>query len=197
MNEINLISIMFAAILSFPVSTNADCFDLIQQYYHCKNLKMIQNQIGPIRNWYPDPKQPITMLPESFYAAQGLSTMSFEQSMSLIQKIHKESNCNSNFCKCVSIGHIDRPGEGQYSLFFRNDVKFAQTKSIISHFNLNMAQYRLSFDQLKNHWNSNLPTLTRFCLQNEFTYKRFSFFSAQSRTCLTKKDNSVRLFIFK
>lgn len=192
MNEIRLISIVWLIILSSmsPV-IDCGCFDVLQQYFSCKHLKMIENKGNGLKYWYADPSQKVTKLDESFYSSQGLATWGHEYAMTFLQNIYKQTrpNCKSNFCKCVRVGHIDR--DGHYSVMFRNAHIYPEAKSIISNFNFLMSQYKLSSAQLQNVWDSSLPTLTKLCTMAEYTTKRFEFFSAETKSCITKKDNAV------
>jgi hypothetical protein len=194
--------LILLAVLTITTRVKSECFELVQQYYECKNLVMIdpnpKNEYKiPRKAYIPDPSIPNNQLNDTFYQTLNLTQMTIDQAMGLFRTIYNETyNCISAFCNCTK----SEFGEYfQYRLYFLNETTFDQVKIILSEFNTkfqsNMKSYSLlqTFFDSKTHSNQTLPTLAQFCMNYEYTDERFLYYS-NSTDCFTY--DAVSFFVF-
>lgn len=185
----------------------SECFELLQQYYECKHLVMINpnndsNSNFPPSTYIPNPSIPNNQLNDTFFQSLNLAAMNFDQAMNLFRSIYNETfSCSSEFCKCVTTGLIDQYTHGKYnrfSLFFRNQTNFEQMKIILLAFLVENQPRLLSNDVLESyfalftHGNQSLPTLVQFCKLYDYTDDRFYYYDSYSYDCV--KDDIVTRF---
>ena len=193
--------IILLAVLTIIREVKSECFELVQQYYECKNLVMIdpnpKNEYKvPRKAYIPDPSIANNQLNDTFYQSQNLAQMTIDQAMGLFRTIYNETyNCKSAFCNCTkSVFGIYY----QYSPYFLNETTFEQVKIILFDFNTrfqsNMRNYSSlqAFFDSKTHSNQTLPTLAQFCMNYEYTDERFLYYN-NSTDCFT--DDAVSFFV--
>lgn len=187
-----LISIFLSGIGLLFHEADGLCFDLVKQYYECRYLKMkyyFDDYFYFFDEFYaPDPDVPNNLVNDSIY--QNLTSYTFDQGMSLIQRIFQETdNCTSQFCRCVSHGYIDDTlYYGRQSILFRNATNFNQMKTIVADFGNKFRSQLLPLDEIHqdlNYEEHELPSLAKFCVELEFTYTRVDFYYKNISACNT------------
>ena len=127
--------LILLAVLTITTRVKSECFELVQQYYECKNLVMIDpNPINeykiPRKAYIPDSSIPNNQLKDTFYQSLNLTNMTMNQAMDLFLTIYTEIyNCSSAFCNCTKTGIIIDYMNGEYnrySLYFLNETTFDQ-----------------------------------------------------------------------
>lgn len=164
---------------------NANCNDLIQQYYECKYLHMsIQNNTWGELDYRPVKSIRNNKLDDKFYRRHGLAKMDFDDGMHLFKKIYDETeNCHTKFCKCVSFKHIDN--YNNFSILFRNETNFPQVKKIVEGFIRKFKSKLLPYDKVPvpvmydGPWGpeKNFPTIQKFCYRNDFSWERLMYYN--------------------
>ena len=169
------------AVLTITTGVKSECFELIQQYYECKNLVMIdpnnvtyppspfifdasnkpnENYKYPPKTYIPNPSIPNNKLSDTFYQNLNLNQMTIDQAMDLFRSIYNEIyNCNSAFCKCTKTGIIMDYMNGeynQYSLYFLNETTLNQIKIILSEFNSKFKPNMKSYSSLQTFFQSKI-----------------------------------------
>jgi hypothetical protein len=152
--------VIILAVLTITTGVKSECFELVQQYYECKNLVMIDPNINistyppdmfdasnkpnenykyPPKTYIPNPSISNNQLSDTFYQSLNLTNMTMEQAMDLFRTIYTEvNNCSSAFCNCTKTGIIMDYMNGEYnrySLYFLNETTFDQVKIILTEFN--------------------------------------------------------------
>ena len=198
----SVIIILVIAVASIG-QVKSECFELVQQYYECKNLIMrnLTYDTFPPVPYDPIPWVPNNTLNDTFYQNLNLGQMTLDQAMELFRTIYNETyNCTSYFCKCVTTGIVDQYKFGRYnrfSLFFRNQTNFDQVKIVLSEFiakfqaNLSSYDALQSFFASKAHRNQNLTTLAQFCMKYDYTDERLLYYN-DSFNCFN--DDIVRKY---
>lgn len=163
------------------------CYDLVKQYYECQNLTMTKmnysmNQVY----YYPNYSIPNNKLNDSFYQRLGLENMTFNRAMDLFRLIHtRTNNCTTEFCNCVSFHHIDT-SNSYFSIYFRNETNFLQFRDIVASFinKFRNFMYSLNSTQLRLSYSYEHPTLSRFCMTNEYTTQRLRYYNYSLMSCV-------------
>ena len=193
--------IIILAVLTIIRGAKSECFELVQQYYECKNLVMIDpNPINvykvPRKAYIPDSSIPNNQLNDTFYQTLNLTQMTMDQAMGLFRTIYNETyNCISAFCNCTKSEFEEYY---LYRLFFLNETTLDQVKIILSEFNTKFQSKMKSYSSLqtffdsKTHSNQTLPTLAQFCMNYEYTDERFLYYN-NSTDCFT--DDAVSFFV--
>ena len=181
--------ILFMAALNLTTQVDGICFDLVQQYFQCKRLKMVFTEE---EGWIPNSKIKNNFLNDTFYQRQNLSRMSLDDGFALIRKIYTEtSDCESDFCDCVNIESFNEiAGEfTDFSILFTNSTNFPHVKTIISEFNQKYKSNLLPFEEIQEivDKNSDSSTLAKFCIDIEWSFEKFSFYFS---TCYIKSSIS-------
>ena len=196
--------LILLAVLTITTKVKSECFELVQQYYECKNLVMIdpnpKNEYKfPRKAYIPDPSIPNNQLNDTFYQTLNLTQMTMDQAMGLFRTIYNEIyDCNSSFCYCTKSVFGIYYQYNQYSPYFLNETTFEQVKIILSEFNIKFQSNMKSYSSLqtffdsKTHSNQTLPTLAQFCMNYEYTDERFIYYS-NSIDCFT--DDAVSFFV--
>lgn len=154
---------------------DSQCFDLVNQYYQCRNLTMIKSRdrLGEI--YLPDAKVPNNTLSDSFYKSLGLDSMTFNQAINQFKSIYTEivSCKNSTFCDCIGSRYSKN-----YAQLFTNDTILNQARPILSSFVTKNQASLLDFSILQNMFSDGirLPTLAKFCVNYEFAGSRLTFY---------------------
>ena len=194
-----IVPILLVVILSRDNQVNGECFELVQQYYECKHLVMVLDKNN--QTYIPSTLVPNNILNDAFYKNLNLAEKTFDEAMQLFWQIYNETNCHTEFCKCLSTGIIDyyKGGkENKFSLYFRNAINFEQIKIILSDFlerfepSLKPYSDLEMFFKEKAHSNQVLPTLAQFCMKYDYTDERF-IYHYDSLDCFT--DDIVSIFI--
>lgn len=180
MNLTTFISILIVVCYTCVNHVEGECFEVIRQYFECQYLKMVKRTNPSTGEIFYERNDKLDQnnLNNSIPAIQNLSRMSFDQGMDFIRRIYLETaNCTTEVCNCTKFGKIDK--EGSYSLFFGNADIFRQSKSIINGLNTKFKSQLMPFESLRGylgHNHSHLPTLTKFCVDFEYTWVRLKFF---------------------
>ena len=171
--------IIILVLINIIAEVKSECFELVQQYYECKNLVMIDpNNVtyppSPFvfdfsnkpnsyynnhsKTYKPDPSIANNQLNDAFYQSLNLTQMTMDQAMSLFRTIYTEIyDCNSAFCDCVKTGIIMDYMNGeynQYSLYFLNEATLEQMKIILSEFNTKFQSNMKSYSSLQTFFDS-------------------------------------------
>ena len=171
--------IIIFAVLTITTGVKSECFELVQQYYECKNLVMIDPNINistyppdmfdasnkpnenykyPPKTFIPNPSIPNNQINDTFYQALNLTQMTMDQAMVLIRTIYNEvNNCSSAFCNCTKTGIIMDYMNGEYnrySLYFLNETTLDQVKIILSEFNTKFQSNMKSYSSLQTLFDS-------------------------------------------
>lgn len=172
---------------AFNLTTQVDgiCFDLVQQYFQCKRLKMVFTEE---EGWMPNSKIKNNFLNDTFYKSQNLSRMSLDEGFALIKKIYTEtSDCESDFCDCVSVESYSQiAGEfADFSILFTNSTNFPHVKTIISEFNNKNRPNLLPFEEIRAivDKNSESSTLAKFCIDIEWSLEKYSYYQEIENDC--------------
>ena len=214
--------LILLAVLTIITEVKSECFELVQQYYECKNLIMIDpnnvpkypndyiadpnnlpndNYNYPPQTYIPDPTKPNNQLNDQFYQSLNLTQMTMNQAMDLIRAIYNETyNCSSVLCNCTKTGIIMDYMNGEYnrySLYFLNETTLDQVKIILSEFNTKFQSNMKSYSSLKTFFDSkthNNQTLPTLAqFCMKYDYTDERFLYYNSSTdCFT--DDTVRLF---
>ena len=194
------VQMLLLVTLSRDNQVNGECFELVQQYYECKNLVMVLDKNN--QTYIPSTLVPNNILDDAFYENLNLDGKTFDEAMDLFWQIYDETNnCNTELCKCVSTGIIDKYIGGKkhkFSLYFRNATNYEQMKIILSDFLEKFKSTLKPYSDLemffkeKAHSNQVLPTLARFCMKYDYTDERFIYHN-NSLDCFT--DDIVSIFI--
>ena len=200
-----LILTVFCLVLLGLDQVNGQCYDLIQQYYQCKHLRMVKQtptlfaSILPTK-YKPDLYVPDNELTDRFYRKLNSNDMNFDKAMKLFRKIYTETNnCKSEFCECASLGIIDF--SANYSMYFRNEDVFPHAKNIIESFNKKFESKLLPFNVLKNEFEfypysgQNLSSLIQFCINHDYSKNRLSYYK-NNFTCESSAINMLVMFFF-
>ena len=167
------------AVVTIITEVKSECFELVQQYYECKNLVMIDpnnvtyppspfvfdasnkpndNYKYPPKTYIPNPSIPNNKLSDTFYKNLNLNQMTMDQAMNLFRTIYTEmNNCSSAFCNCTKTGIIMDYMNGEYnrySLYILNDTTLDQAKIIMSEFNSKFQSKMKSYSSLQTFFNS-------------------------------------------
>ena len=171
--------LILLAVLTIIREVKSECFELVQQYYECKNLIMIDpNNVAKYPNSYipdpnnlpydsyyyrpkayiPDPSIANNQLNDTFYESLNLTNMTIDQAMFLFRAIYNETyNCKSAFCNCTKTGIIMDYMNGEYnrfSLYFLNKTTMEQMKIILSDFNTKFQSNMKSYSSLQTFFKS-------------------------------------------
>lgn len=168
------------------------CYDLVRQYYQCKKLIMHKvNFSWDIIYYIPNYSIPNNRLDDSFFQKLGLENMPLNKAMDLFKQIYMETNnCTSEFCNCVNFQFIDT--NDQFSIYFRNETNFRQFNDIISAFNNKFSKFMYPIDYFtKLIFTYEFPTLTKFCITNEYTSQRLNNYNNTLMSCVNRNE-SVR-----
>jgi len=185
-----LMIIIVVTTLFTIAQVKSECFELVQQYYECKNLIMrnINNPDSfPEKPYEPNPFYPNNKLNNTFYKNLNLDKMSFDQAMEFFRAIYNDTfnNSTTDFYKCVSTGIINeyKYGNGNsFSTFFLNETNFKQMKTILSEFIIKFESNLLPYSSLKDffasksHGGQYLPSLAQFCMKFDYTDDRFNYY---------------------
>jgi hypothetical protein len=167
------------SVLNIIREVKSECFELVQQYYECKNLVMIDPNTVPKypNNYIPDPNnlpydsynyppktyirdatKPNNQLNDAFYQSLNLNQMTMDQAMVLFRTIYNETyNCKSAFCICTKTGIIMDYINGEYNrynLYFLNKTTMEQMKIILSEFNTKFQSSMLNYSSLQTFFDS-------------------------------------------
>ena len=171
--------LILLAVLTIIREVKSECFELVQQYYECKNLVMIDpntvpkypnnyiedpnnlpndNYNYPPKTYIPNPSIANNQLNDAFYQSLNLNQMTIDQAMFLFRTIYNETyDCNSAFCNCTKTGIIMDYMNGEYnrySLYFLNETTLDQVKIILSEFNTKFQSNMKSYSSLQTFFNS-------------------------------------------
>lgn len=155
------------------------CIDILDQYFSCRNLNPIlimKNSPFNSADWFKFSGS----LNDSFYETV-LANNTFDEAMKLFQHIAIENNqsCTSLACNCTRSNSLDI--SKAFSFYFLNTTYFPQVTDIISNatnkyqlltpleiYSITGQFYPLFDETIYHH----LPTLTDYCLENDFTFNR-------------------------
>lgn len=192
--KISTACLILLAISSFELigQTDAQVFQLINQYYQCGNLKMIKTLVpGTNTSYYYAPNANISnnYLSDSYF--KSLATMTIDQGLSLVKKIFvNTTNCNTYFCNCVSWMFIDN--QNNYSVLFRNDTNYVSARTIIN------ALYTQTASKLNKGFVSffppnakKLPTLAKFVAKIDYSINRELYYDTK---CSNTLDSVIKTF---
>lgn len=191
MSKLVLVALLFALVGSIACQ---DCYTTIVKYYKCKWFYPF---LTPIKN---GPYEQIPMLnydliTEQFIATQNLTTRfpNFTASMSFFQSIFKEMKKN----KCFTTKFLD-VSPGTYSPIFFTKGYYDDVVQIIRDFKTKFAPDLLSRpeDQVLARWDDwkNKPTITNFCLMNDFTSRIYGFYNTTGTDCGLTDDEFTEYF---
>lgn len=183
--------------------TDAQCFGLVKKYYECQkltNMTKLHVKRSPLTSDEPNDR-PANILDDTFYSRNlALQNMNFDQGMALVKQIYQDiSACENELCNCVlNINDTQLKSHVKQldpmAIFFESE-NFADTKKIIVALDQSLSASRLSNDELSElpffGGGQNLPTLTQFCIVNEFANIRASEYK-DFWECI-KHDDSVGL----
>ena len=196
-----IVPIVLLLTLSRDNQVNGECFRLVQQYYECKHLVMVEQENN--ETYIPSTLVPNNILNDAFYKSLNLDEKTFDEAMDLFWQIYDETNnCNTDFCKCVSTGIINwyKYGrENKFSLYFRNATNYEQMKIIVSEFLEKFESTLKPYSELEmifkaqTHSDQVLPTLAHFCMKYDYTDERY-IYHEEFFDCFT--DDIVSLFSF-
>jgi hypothetical protein len=214
--------IFILALLNIITKVKSECFELVQQYYECKNLVMIDpNNVTypespfvfddsnkpiddnnyPPKTYIPDATKPNNQLNDAFYQSLNLNQMTIDQAMFLFRTIYNETyDCSSAFCNCTKTGIIMDYMNGEYnrySLYFLNETTLDQVKIILSEFNTKFQSNMKSYSSLQTLFDSKTHSNQSLPTLAQFCMKydytdERFLYYSNSTDCFT--DDTVRLF---
>lgn len=200
--KISIVLIIIAAFLLFGQVENSG-FQLVKQYYECKNLVMIPNNFSYThKHYYPDPNVPNNRLNDTFYQRIGLQNMTFDQAMSLFRTIFMEiRSCPRQtpfLCNCVN--SLFSGTTVDQSVLFRNETVFAQVKLIVNTFITKFRPFLVSSQNgFLSDWffhGHDLPTLIQFFFNYDYTTTRLLFYNESLTACQIDRMEKVIFLIF-
>lgn len=170
-----------------------ECFGLVKQYYQCRHLNMTKSMSWFYTEYIPNSNIPNNTLTDAHF--KNLTRLSFDDGMNLIRRIYVETNnCTSEFCNCVNFNHVDL--HGYYSMFFRNSTNYAPSKSILGDFiqkHKSQLLPREDLDPLVNSFGYDLPSLTDFCINVEWSWLRLHMYDKLD-TCVKLNQTVINIF---
>ena len=202
-NYLGLVLVSLSLLLVTEI--NCQCYDLIDQYYSCKNLKMVHttcsfydtavpyssdnNNTGSNCIYEPDTSIPNNKLTDSFYRKKKLDKMSFNEAMNLFKKIYDEiDGCDTEFCECVQKRSFYPV---PYDIYFRDDDTFKDVKKIIKAYNEKYQSRMLPYEEIKyNFPQGGSKILQKFCAKYDFTNIRLYTYKDVTK-CFKDYDPNV------
>lgn len=187
--------LIFSSSLDFMIHrADSLVFDLVHQYFQCKNLKMIKTIDPKYGEYYTrDNSIKDNQLDDKFYRGLGLFDYGFDEAMQLVRSIYTETeNCTISdqvFCDCVTKMYMTK--DGDYSILFRNSTNFSQLKGIIQAFSIAFEAYLRIDNYGQSVSRYTYPTLFNFVVYNDFTKDRL--IKSYNLPCLPHRNEMVIL----
>lgn len=171
--------VVVVVILNVNISVDCQCYMIIKQYYECKHLKMIR---GEESGFVPNPNVANNTLDDSFYEST-LSEMTVSEALQLVQLILKTARrtgaqCN-RLCRCMK-DTVRQENQEFYPAFFKGPKELSATTQILEEF-ISEASWAMKPEELiiseqYSYPSINLPSLVRFCINNDWNNVRSNFY---------------------
>lgn len=196
-----ILAVVLMAILDSVASQ--DCFTLIKKSWQCRFFDRLMIQKPPkTGHFIQNPVIDYDLVSEPFTLTQKLNIkyQNFSAAATFFQKTFKDLYTKN---KCFYFRFLNR--RGVYSPIFTKSGYLGDFVRIVNAFKEQFEPYRLNSlpatSKVAAYWNqwgsSNMPTLTDFCIRNDYTSNIYSFYNTTEILCDVDENEFAEVNTFR